>query len=38
MLGYLDREGEAWRIGNRFFERGLRRRVTAPSRTGGVSG
>jgi AAA domain len=28
MLGYLDREGEAWRIGNWFFERWLRRRTS----------
>jgi hypothetical protein len=29
MLGYLGREGEAWRIGNWFLERWLRRRLTA---------
>ncbi len=32
MLGYLVREGESWRLGNWFFERWLRRRLTAPAR------
>lgn len=29
MLGYLGRDGDAWRIGNWFFERWLRRRTAA---------
>jgi hypothetical protein len=29
MLGYLARDGEAWRLGNWFFERWLRRRLVA---------
>jgi hypothetical protein len=33
MLGYLAREGDAWRLGNWLFERWLRRRVTGTART-----
>ncbi len=33
MLGYLKREGETWRLGNWFFERWLRRRVSASGKT-----
>ncbi|MGE5124839.1 MAG: AAA family ATPase [Betaproteobacteria bacterium] len=32
-LGYLAREGEAWRLGNWLFELWLRRRVTAAARS-----
>jgi hypothetical protein len=32
MLGYLARDGEAYRLANWFFERWLRRRLTAPPR------
>jgi hypothetical protein len=31
MLGYLRREGESWQLGNWFFERWLRRRVSLPA-------
>ena len=33
MLGYLARDGEAWRLGNWLFELWLRRRVTAATRS-----
>jgi len=32
MLGYLVRDGDGWRLGSWFFERWLRRRVTAAAR------